>query len=383
MLPIYIINFLFAVSATMGMTFLPLLVTEGLGLSLFMLGIIEGSTEFMSNVLRLVTGNAFDRIKNQRTLFIIPAIIALFSKSVLCFPNALSVVMSRLLERIANGAFAAPRDAYVGKYTKNKGESLGYLNISKALGCILGPVLIASIVYLTGSLKDNIHKIVYFALTINIIAFILVFLIKGGKLETKKSTNVAFNFSEFKLSLKPLYPIFFLILLFFLGRFNDGMIMMHLKKSGFPEWFYIITISMFNVIMLIVSPIIGRAVDNKHINTILTITAASLIMSNLCFSSIHDVYWTGAISGLIYWGIQRAGASIAFSSLIFKHTPPKFYGTMIGIYSVLSGVGTLIASSISGYLAQSSFHYVFYLSVMFASAALITTFYITKRVKNV
>ena len=44
-------NFIFGVSTTIGMTLIPLLTTEGLDLSLLMLGIIEGSSEFLSNML--------------------------------------------------------------------------------------------------------------------------------------------------------------------------------------------------------------------------------------------------------------------------------------------------------------------------------------------
>lgn len=46
-------NFLFAISTTIGMSFIPLLVTDSLGMSLFALGIIEGSSELISNIIAL------------------------------------------------------------------------------------------------------------------------------------------------------------------------------------------------------------------------------------------------------------------------------------------------------------------------------------------
>jgi hypothetical protein len=69
-----------------------------------------------------------------------------------------------------------------------------------------------------------------------------------------------------------------------------------------------------------------------------------------------------AILGLMTWGIQRVGAQITFSAMIFRLIPEKFYGTAIGIYYVLSGIVSLLASSISGYLAGYSFNYVFFFS---------------------
>ena len=121
-------NFLFAISTTVGMTFIPLLVTDSLGMSLLVLGIIEGGSELVSNILRLITGNVFDRIKNRRLLFVIPALLALLSKIILSFPNPWTIISSKVTERIANGSFAAPRDAYVGENSKNKGLALGFLS---------------------------------------------------------------------------------------------------------------------------------------------------------------------------------------------------------------------------------------------------------------
>ena len=51
MLPIYLMNFFLAIGTTVGMTIIPLLITDGLGLSLLVLGLIEGGTEFISNIL--------------------------------------------------------------------------------------------------------------------------------------------------------------------------------------------------------------------------------------------------------------------------------------------------------------------------------------------
>ena len=68
MVPIILINFLLAVSTTIAMSILPLLTTEKIGLSIFVFGLIEGGTEFLSNLFRLVSGSLFDRIKNKTIL---------------------------------------------------------------------------------------------------------------------------------------------------------------------------------------------------------------------------------------------------------------------------------------------------------------------------
>ena len=81
---IYIIlgmNLILAIATTIGMTIIPVLVTDSLGLSLLILGIIEGTTEFISNALRLTIGILFDKIKNKKTYFYVSYIASLHIKS--------------------------------------------------------------------------------------------------------------------------------------------------------------------------------------------------------------------------------------------------------------------------------------------------------------
>jgi len=374
MLPVFLMNFLFAISTTVGMTFIPLLVTDNLGMSLLVLGLIEGGSELASNILRLITGNVFDRARNRRLLFVTPALLALISKVILSFPNPWTIITAKVTERIANGAFAAPRDAYVGENSKNKGTALGFLSSAKTFGCVLGPVIVSGSTLLIGPLQENIMTIIFLACFINFIGFIISFFVSTTKRITI-NLGTGFNLGELKETCKNLRFLFVLSLLFFFGRFNDGVIMLCLKKNGFPEWFYLATISFFNFVMLLISPLMGYQIDKKREYQILFITILALLVFNIFFLQLESFGWISACLGIVCWGIQRAGAQITFSSMIFRRTPVKFYGTAIGIYSLLTGIGFFISSTISGYLAQTSFNLAFIFSGVFAFLALILALY--------
>ncbi len=367
-------NFLFAISTTVGMTLIPLLITDGLGMSLFILGLIEGGAELLSNILRLITGNLFDRIKGKKFLFTIPAILAFIAKILLFVPNVFTIISSKLIERIANGSFAVPRDAYVAKNATNKGLALGILNSAKTLGCVLGPIVVSITSLVLIPLKDNIFYIILLVCLINFLIVVVSFYINTDKKIELKNEPI-FNFNELKLVCKKLKFLFILSLLFFFGRFNDGIIMLFLKKNNYPEWFYLSTISFFNFVMLLVSPIMGYQIDNNKEYKILFITIIALLMFNMFSLQLDTLGWFGACIALICWGIQRAGAQITFSTMIFKRTPKKFYGTAIGIYSLVTGIGVFISSSISGYLAEHNFNHVFMFSSFFACMSLIFATY--------
>lgn len=395
MILIYLINFLLAVALTIGMTITPLLATEFIGISLLSFGFIEGMTEFFANILRLVSGNLFDRIKNRKMLFVLPNFIAFISKTVLFFPSLLTLLLSKILERISNGLFASPRDAFVGEHAKNKGISMAILSCSKTFGCVIGPLIVSISLskFMTGSLSDNIYIFIAIACSISATGLIGAFFLDTSRTKFKPKEE-SLSIQDMAKAGKVLMPILVLSFLFFLGRFNDGMILLYLKKQGFPEWLYLSTISIFNFSMFVLSPFMGYFIDRGRDKIVLFITIGSLLIFNILFyniqaasdikvgSKILDIElipFLFCITGLIAWGIQRAGAQITFTTMIFKKAPVELYGTSVGLFAIISGVGTFIASIICGHLASQSFDYIFLMSGVISGIAMITALWMIRK----
>ncbi len=365
MLRIYIINFLLAISTTIGMTVLPFMITDALGLSLLVLGIIEGSTEFLSNFFRLLNGILFDKIKNKRLIFVISIALAFISKAILLLFNPWAILASKTLERMSNGTFASPRDAFVAANAVNKGSALALLNVSKALGCILGPLTVSAFTLYLGGLKDNLQFFITLCCLLVFPAFLMSF-----SLEVKKINETPFSASEIGKVAKQISPILIIGLLFFMGRFNDGLIMIYLRENGYPEWFYLSSIAIFNSIMLISSPIIGRLLDKRYLSIALYIAIGSLVLFNLLFYQIQSISWPLAIIGLFAWGIQRSSTQIVFSSIVFRLSDKANYGTAIGLFYIITGITSFCSSSLCGHFARFNFKFIFILSGLFASFAL-------------
>lgn len=362
---IFLINFLLAVSTTVGMTIIPFLVTDSLGLSLLILGILEGTTEFLSNIFRLINGILFDKIKNKRDIFVFSTGAAFVAKLLLLLPTPWAILFSKVLERISNGAFASPRDAFVAERAKKRGLALSLLSVSKTAGCIVGPLIVSISIIFLGPLQENIQAFVMLCCILVFPTLIFSFFLKINSIE-----QMQFSYQQIKVVVKQISVILFLTFLFFMGRFNDGLLMIYLKQKHFPEGFYLSTISIFNLIMLISSPFIGNEIDKGNPGRILQVTVGSLLVFNICFYNIDLLGWSGAILGLITWGIQRTGAQIVFSSLVFKCVDKAHYGTAIGIFYIVSGFATMIASFLAGYMAKNSFESIFILSGLFASLTL-------------
>lgn len=366
---ILIMNFLLAISTTIGMTIIPIIITQSLGLSLMVLGLIEGSTEFISNLLRLANGVLFDRLKNKKRVFLYSTGLAFIAKLVLLLPNSWSILFAKIIERMSNGAFASPRDAYVAENASNRGLALSFISVSKTLGCILGPLLVSFSTIFFGEVDTNIPGFVILCCSITIVAIFLSLLIHTSAIKIEN-----FSFRELSSNFKTIIPIILLGSLFFLGRFNDGLLIMYLKQKGFPPEFYLSTIAIFNTTMLLVSPFIGMQIDKGNAKGMLFLTLGTLAIFNLLFFQLDAAPWLFAISGLIAWGIQRTGAQIVFSALVFKALPKNIYGSGIGLFYVITGLTTMLASFICGYLANNNhFNLVFLFSGLCACLAMLLT----------
>lgn len=377
---LYIVNLLLAISTTVGMSLIPILTVKFMGLPVLAFAVIEATGELVSGILRLLSGFLFDRVRNKKFLFMSAGVLSFLSKFILLTPASLNLVISKLLERLSNGIFAAPRDAFAGVGGEVKSSALSKLSAYKAVGCTVGSIITA--VYLSDNVSvDSMLTLVSFAA---ILCLISVFLsnrigLKADSNFTEKCNNVTYKLeiTDVLSVIRSCFPVLFINILFFLGRFNDGMITLFLEGKGFSGDFYFLTIGIFNGVMIIVSPVFGKMLNSDNKILALKITVISLIIFNMIAVSIHQsLLWS--VLMLFFWGVQRAGSQITFMSLIFDRIPLTHYGLAAGVYSFLSALSTFICSCACGYLQKFGFVYVFKFSCFFAVLALIATLKLIK-----
>jgi len=154
MIYLFLVNFILAVSTTVSMSICPILFTELAGVSLFLYGVIEGGSELLSNIMRVFSGALYDKIKSKKLLFIASSSVALISKIFLCLFSLPFLLSSKVLERVANGMFAVPRDCYTTDNTRSdqKGLNIAIMYTFKTLGCILAPAFLSVFVLSSASM---------------------------------------------------------------------------------------------------------------------------------------------------------------------------------------------------------------------------------------
>lgn len=358
---ICIINFLLAASSTIGMTVIPLIVIDSLGLSLFILGIIEGVSEFMSSTIRFYSGFFFDKKENKLQLLLYPIYLALVSKLVLLHPNSVMVVLTKFIERLSNGAFGPIRDALVLKLSNTEGKDLSLLNISKSAGCLLGPLIVTCAI----SYKFDIDNLILLCVVFCMIAIFIAVLLKRTPISLNKleAENITLSLSDLQ-RLKIIYPIILLSCIFFLSRFSDGLIIIFLRQIDAPQWIYLSTIGIFNGFMLLISPLIGKYLDKGKFKYCLLFTFISMLFFNITCLNITDVNLLLIFIALFFWGAQRVSSQMTFLYAIKQNIKHEYIGRAVGVYSLLTGMSILLAAFICGYLAKITFTYIFIYSLI-------------------
>ena len=138
-----------SISVAITMSVAPMFLRE-LGISMLTIGLLDGMSEGIAQVSRLVAGVIVDYIGRKRVALLVGFFVAVISKPFLILANAgWMVAFSKFLERISNGVIAIPRDSYVIEEVEpgTKGSALGLMMTLKTLGISLGSIFAAVMLY--------------------------------------------------------------------------------------------------------------------------------------------------------------------------------------------------------------------------------------------
>lgn len=350
-------NFLLAFSTTVGMTIIPIICTSSIGMSLFVLGVLEGSCELLSNILKVSSGIIFDKVKNIRILFVLSSILSLLSKAVLFVSTPFSMIFSKNAERISNGLFSTPRDAFAASISKGKGKEISRMAMYKSVGCVLGPLFVAASSYFFGGIEMSITPLISVCVLCSLASAFLCSGINLERQDRKKEHDIK-KINKYPAN-KNVFYVLSLSFLFFLGRFNDGLIMIHMRNLGVNDFICLSFIGVFNFVMIFSAPIIGKMCDKGKSDRAMIVSVLSLILFCFLFNFVHIHLIVVPLVSLALWGAQRVSSQITFTSMIANNVKKENIGMYIGVFSILSGLGTFLSSYIAGFVANSGGNFLF------------------------
>ena len=247
---------LISVSAAMSFSIAPHYLRDTLHIDVKIINSLDGISEGLSLVLRLLVGVIIDYTRRKKNSFIVGFGLAIISKPLFIMANGIFLIgLSNFIERSSNGVIAVARDMYaVTAVDKNmRGTSIGAVMSLKVLGVSVGSFLVAYANRFFGDIQ-----VLWLGVVVSILGLMCLAFVKEDKfnVETvankekitvalkKKDGNSKLSYfvrfvsaSKFIFShIKQLsFSYWFAVLVFLLctaTRFNDGNLMFRYTELG-------------------------------------------------------------------------------------------------------------------------------------------------------
>ncbi|HCR2159757.1 MFS transporter [Enterobacter asburiae] len=350
---------------------LPLFMMTTLGTSVLLIGLIEGLAEATALFIKVFSGAISDYLGQRKGLALLGYGLGALSKPLFALASSSGMVLgARLMDRTGKGIRGAPRDALVADVTppEMRGAAYGLRQSMDTTGAFLGPLLAVSLMLLL----DNDFRIVFWIALIP--GLLSVALLYFGLQEPKtplehKRTNPIKRENLRRLG-KACWWVIGLGAVFTLARFSEAFLVLRAQQSGVPLALIPLVMVVMNVLYSLSAYPFGKLSDGMSHTRLLQWGLMVLIGADVVLAL--SSHWMGVILGVALWGIHMGMTQGLLAAMIAKTAPRDLRGTAFGIFSLVSGVGLLIASVGAGAIWETfGAEYTFYAGAVICLATLV------------
>ena len=346
---------------------LPVFLTQTLGATGSIVGLVDGFAQAAQNIVQGLSGTLSDRLQRRKPVALAGYFLAAISKPLMGLATVWQVVFgARLLDRVGAGARSAPRDALIAASVAeaHRGRAFGLEGVGDNAGAFLGPLVTLLLLY---ALHFDIRSVFYLAVVPGLLAFALVVLVKEPRAAVAAETKIDVSPRQFP----PAYWKYLLVIaLFALGNSSNAFLILRTQDIGASLENTILIYAAFNLVAALVSYPAGSLTDRWGGRNVLFVAFAVFLMAYLGFALTQNVALIAALFVFygLYQGIFRtAGKALASS---FVSDPLRASG--IGWYNTTVGLLQFVASVVAGLLWDRVGHAaVFYYGAFFAAVGMV------------
>jgi MFS family permease len=328
---------------------LPVFVVTTLGASALALGAIEGVAEAATLIVRTFSGAISDYVQRRKLLAVIGYGLAAATKPFFALATSVDWVFgARLIDRIGKGIRGAPRDALIADVTPPslRGAAFGLRQSLDTVGAVAGPLLAIGLMAL---LTDNIRAVLWFAVIPAVVSVLtLIFTVREPPRTADAPERPRIRWS----TLRQLPPAFWRVVaigaVFTLARFSEAFLVLRAEDTG-------LSIGLVPMVMVVMSAVYALAAyptgilaDRMRASGLLLAGLIVLVLADLVLAFANSAGVTLLGAGL--WGLHMGLTQGLLAKLIADSAPPALRGTAFGMFSLVAGVATLLASIIAGAL---------------------------------
>lgn len=327
---------------------LPLFLVLNLGASAAVLGLIEGVAEATAQVTRVFSGWLSDALGKRKALAVAGYGLAAATKPL--FPLASSVgtvLFARFADRVGKGIRGAPRDALIADVTPpaSRGAAFGLRQSLDTIGAVVGPAAAIGLMVL---FNDDIRTVLWFAVPPALIAVaILVFGVSEPE-ATQKPEPVPLKLKEIAL----LGRLYWLVVgagaVFTLARFSEAFLVLRAQSGGLAITLAPAVIAVMSIVFAASAYPAGRMQDKLGARPLLLAGLAALIAADLLLGFGQSL--VAIFAGIALWGLHLGLTQGVLAALVAASAPERLRGTAFGLFGLVTGLFSLLASLLAGVL---------------------------------
>ena len=327
---------------------LPLFLTATLGVSVAMVGLIDGVAEATASITKVFSGYLSDRMGKRKPLILIGYGLGALSKPVFALAGTAPVIMgARFAERIGKGLRGAPRDALVADVTppEIRGRAFGLRQSIDTLGAFLGPLIAIAAM---AAFANDMREVFWLAAIPAGIAVLLVLV--GVEAAERPAANNESRVPVRIADRRRLPRAFWLLVgvgtVFTLARFSGAFLILKANAEGLPLALTPLVLVAMNAVYMLAAYPLGSLSDRVSARCMLIGGLVALIAADLALALLPGI--AGAFMGITLWGLHMAATQGLFAKLVADRSPPELRGSAYGVFSLATGLSLLVASVIAG-----------------------------------
>jgi MFS family permease len=348
-------SFLMDISSEMVLNILPLFLSNVLGASTGLIGLIEGIAEATASLLKVFSGWLSDRLGGRKWLAVSGYGLSALIKPFFYFASSWATVLTvRWADRVGKGIRTAPRDALIADSIdeSQRGLAFGFHRAADTGGAVVGLLIALGLVWAIQSttvvLAQRTFQVIVLASLIPALLAVLSLAIGAKDVPiTTKRERPAITFRGLGRS----FLIFMLIIgLFDLGNSSDAFLVLRAQERGLSVIGILAMLITFNLVYALVSTPAGSLSDRVGRRKIIVggwLAYAAIYLGFALAQTGWQVWVLYAVYGM-YYGLAYGTSKAMVADLV----PATLRGTAYGTYNATLGLLDLPASLIAGLLWQ-------------------------------
>lgn len=336
------------ISSEMIHALLPLFLTTTLGVSVALVGLIDGVAESTAAISKVFSGYLSDRIGRRKPLILLGYGLGALSKPLFAIASTPALVLgARFADRIGKGLRGAPRDALVADVTPPEIRGRAY-RLRQALdtaGAFAGPLFAIA---LMAVFADNMRAVFWVAVIPATLAVICALVGVEDRAAPSDQARAPIRMRDLARLPRAFWSVVALGVVFTLARFSEAFLILKANEEGLPLMWAPLVLVVMNVVYSIGAYPAGALSDRLKPETLFLWGLAALIGADLALA--FGVGLTGAFIGVGLWGAHMALTQGLLAKLVADRTPPDLRGSAFGFFNLATGLALLIASIVAGLL---------------------------------